>query len=722
LQLHHHSPSSNTPSSTSNSLSSPTSTSTPRRKQHASTSLKRSLSLIDLIFYGVGCSVGAGIYSLVGIGAHLAGPGIALSFALCGVACCFTSLSYAEFAARVPLAGSAYTFTYVSFGELCGWLVGWNLTLGYAVSASVVARSWAEYVVGFVQGLIRTNHQSWNNENSNTTTFSVSSVLHWSIHAPLPDLFSSKQPGQDDSDGYDNYECCPLAMVIIFLCTLVLLMGAKESTRFNTAMTILNLSILGLVVLAGLGSGTALQIDNLMPVLPHGWQGVGRAAGLVFFSYLGFDMVSCLSEEVKNPERNMPIGIIGSLLTSMFIYCTVSIVVVGMAPVELLGEDIPIVNALLVNACCNHKQQVDTSASSSDVGVATTCLSYACQPIQHWFLYVGSRIVSFGAIFGLTTACFACLMGQPRIFFSMAQDGLLFKIYAQVNPHTGVPTMGTILTGLFTALVACFVDLECLANAISLGTLQVFTFVNAGVIILRMTPPVVEKTTMTTTTTAVTSKPDGESDDFLGHDLTEDTTTKNRNQSRYSPAHHDERTPLLPDHGGAVIVRDAIREGQKMEMLPLPNDPNALMDDGKSTAKDDQSTLAVRKNGSRPHYLTIAFTICAVLIFAILSNNDHYHGLTTIQLILLLLLATCLCACAIVLGKLPQVAPPQTFTCPCVPIIPLLGILCNSYMMGSLPASTWFAIFLWLLVGVVFYFGYGMHHSELRGHATSTHP
>jgi amino acid transporter len=673
--------------------------------------------LIDLIFYGVGCSVGAGIYSLVGIGAHLAGPGIALSFALCGVACCFTSLAYAEFAARVPLAGSAYTFTYVSFGELCGWLVGWNLTLGYAVSASVVARSWAEYVVGFLQGLIRTNQYSLKEGNAtvvtrtitnSTITTSISSFLHWSIHAPLPDLLSPRKNARGESDSYDNYECCPLAMVIIFFSTVVLLTGAKESTRFNTAMTVLNLSILGLVVCAGLGSGTALELDNLMPVLPHGWQGVGRAAGLVFFSYLGFDMVSCLSEEVKNPERNMPIGIIGSLLTSMFIYCTVSIVVVGMTPVELLGEDIPIVNALLANSCCNHEQQVDAAATAASA--TTTCLSYACQPIQHLYLYVGSRIVSFGAIFGLTTACFACLMGQPRIFFSMAQDGLLFKIYAQVNPHTGVPTMGTILTGLFTALVACFVDLESLANAISLGTLQVFTFVNAGVIILRMTPPALAKT-MTTTI----SVPDEESDDSRDDELTKENATIDRNQSRYAHSHHDERSPLLPDLGGAVIVRDSIRKGRKLDIQLLSNDPNILMDAGNPTTRDVQSTLVVRTNGSWPHYLTVAYTICAVWGFAILSNADHHGSMTTIHMILLLLLTTCLCACAIVLWRLPQVAPPHTFTCPCVPIVPLLGILCNSYMMGSLPASTWFAIFLWLLVGVTFYFGYGIHHSELRG-------
>ena len=295
---------------------------------HAQTILKRTLHLHDLIFYGVGCSVGAGIYSLVGIGANLAGPSIALSFLLCGVACCFTSLAYAEFAARVPLAGSAYTFTYVTFGELCGWLVGWNLTLGYAISAAVVARSWAEYMVGFVEGFNSTN------------VFS----LTWMTKLPAPLL------GPD-------YTCCPLAMVIIGFCTLVLVTGAKESTRFNTAMTLLNLTVLGFVLMAGIGSGT-VHGDNLDPIFPHGISGMASGAGLVFFAYLGFDMVACLSEECINPERNMPIGIIGSLMVSMSIYTAVSLVVVGMAPVVLLGEDVPIINALLAKACCTHTDQM----------------------------------------------------------------------------------------------------------------------------------------------------------------------------------------------------------------------------------------------------------------------------------------------------------------------------------------------------------------------------
>jgi amino acid transporter len=536
-----------------------------------------------------------------------------LSFLLCGVACCFTSLAYAEFAARVPLAGSAYTFTYVSFGELCGWLVGWNLTLGYAVSAAVVARSWAQYLVGFVDGAV------------DVPTLTLTS---WTTHMPIPWL------------GGEGYECCPLAMVIIGLCTLVLVTGAKESTRFNTAMTLLNLTVLGFVLLSGMGSGT-VHLDNLTPIFPHGISGMAHGAGLVFFSYLGFDMVSCLSEEVKNPERNMPIGIIGSLLVTMTIYVSVSIVVVGMVPVSLLGEEVPIINALLANACCSHSDQISLSLADAQ----EACLTYSsssCSPILHPVLYVGSRVVSFGAIFGLTTATFACLMGQPRIFYSMAQDGLLFKIYGRVHPKTGVPTVGTVVTGICTALIACFIDLESLANAISLGTLQVFTFVNAGVIILRTRP---------------TASSDDEEDDDEQVGLLGLSSS-----------------PLVRDAEAATLARSLGLVKQSSRQI---RESARLSSQSSAASHSPSPRPCVHQNGSKPHTLTFLFTVCSILASAAFTNGWH-HGIVVVSILISI-------SCAVLLLRLPKSRPPDTFACPLVPGVPLCGIVCNSYMMGSMP-------------------------------------
>eukprot|EP00977_Amphora_coffeiformis_P014467 scaffold4060_cov190-Amphora_coffeaeformis.AAC.1 len=621
--------------------------------------LQRKLGLTDIIFYGVGCSVGAGIYSLVGIGATLAGPSIALSFLVCGVACCFTSLTYAEFSARVPLAGSAYTFTYVSFGELCGWLVGWNLTLGYAVSAAVVARSWAEYLVGFLQGYLDHGDNHGNDHQSRWVV--------WLTKFPILSYFGIVE----DS----SYTCCPLSMVIIGLCTLVLITGVKESTRFNTAMTLLNLSVLAFVLASGVGSGT-IHADNLLPLFPHGVAGMARGSGLVFFAYLGFDMVACLSEEVKNPARNMPIGIIGSLLVSMTIYVSVSIVVVGMAPISLLGEDVPIINALLANACCTHEEQVLQQSDAT----SSSCLSYAaCHEMLFPILYFGSRLVSFGAIFGLTTATFSCLMGQPRIFYSMAQDGLLFKIYKRVHPKTGVPTVGTILTGIFTAIVACFLDLATLANAISLGTLQVFTFVNAGVILLRM-----------------------RNDDSLA-----DATS----------IYAEELPPLLSRDVGtptSPIVQDP-RAAAVVRNLGLVKEPSWRIrwSSGKNSLRNFYN---VQTNGAKPIWLVIAYTACAILASVAIStatSETSGDGKPLMLCVAGILFVGMLVSAGFLLS-LPKSPPPETFACPFVPTVPLLGILCNSYMMGSLPTKTWLMILSWLAAGLVFYFGYGIHHSELN--------
>jgi len=688
------------------------------------TSLKRTLGVTDLIFYGIGCSVGAGIYSLVGIGAKVAGPAISLSFALCGIACCFTSLGYAEFAARVPLAGSAYTFTYLSFGELAGWLVGWNLTLGYAVSAAAVSRSWAVYVAGFFHGFLRDQSTNVNGELgvdqtlSATSRISADKVLQWLTKAPIPNLF-----------GGEDYECCPLAAIVILLCTSVLVTGAKESSRFNTVMTILNLMVLGFVVVTGWTTGNVRIHDNLLTpsFFPEGFDGVGRAAGLVFFSYLGFDMVSCLSEEVKNPERNMPIGIVGSLVASSIVYCVVSLTVVGMAPIELLGEDVPIVNALLANACCTYDEQVQDI--SADATPFYECLSYSsCDATNaidrngstfvFSLLINGSRVVSCGAIFGLTTATFACLMGQPRIFFSMAQDGLLFKIYGRVNPDRGVPIEGTIITGVVTAFVACFIDLESLANTISLGTLQVFTFVNAGVIILRMSPPLIPE--------IIELGVAEDSDEKIGTPFTFAANESKRSecsildeQSRLIPPlsmkagslrriynvsvdtssnRTSTRSALLPDEGGAILVREATRD---------LSGNSSLVDSGSDdTTKSGNQLRSLEQNGSKPHLLTLVTTICAVL-----SSTGVSHSWPA-WLIMTMLAITFLSAIA--LFRLPQISPPSTFSCPYVPAIPLMGIFANSYMMGSLPFSTWYVIAIWLLAGVCFYFSYGIHHSELR--------
>jgi len=775
-----------------------------------SAKLQRTLGVMDLIFYGIGCSVGAGIYSLVGLGAQTAGPAISLSFALCGIACCFTSLSYAEFAARVPLAGSAYTFTYVSFGELAGWLVGWNLTLGYAVSAAAVSRSWAVYVSQFVQGLFPKDSSSATTSSSSSMITVLDTILQWLVKAPLP--------------YYNQQDCCLLAAIVIILCTIVLIKGAKESTKFNTIMTILNLSVLGFVVVAGLVTGS-VRLDNLGLSSSfsslfassassesgelsdssassasessffgtNGFDGVGRAAGLVFFSYLGFDMVSCLSEEVINPERNMPIGIVGSLISSTVIYVVVSLVVVGMVPIALLGEDIPIVNCMLANACCTHEEQLqDVMIHQNENAADNTnhpfdCLSYSsCQQtaaaavddgassFSHFHflvLFMGSKIISVGAIFGLTTATFACLMGQPRIFYSMAQDGLLFEIYGRIDPHTGVPTAGTILTGLMTATVACFIDLESLANTISLGTLMVFTFVNAGIIVLRTTPPT-PTPTVTTDDEMIDVDENRNNNNNNSHDMLPTnerssliTTShrktmytnenENENQNKNKKCCGRRSCHLLPDEGGIMTIKQLQQSSRRssstasfVSISPSPSTSMSTTNNEHTPTRsnattsttsvdvDDGGSGGVRRdamhnnsNGLKPYWCTFLFTISAVLLSTGFSRG------WPLPLVLLFLLVLVVSTGVLFRLQLTTTttttsksksndaaagtntkndAASTSFQCPFVSAVPLLGILCNSYMMGSMPSSTWFVIMIWLMLGLGFYFTYGIHHSKLQ--------
>mmetsp|Transcript_8873 Transcript_8873/g.12642 ORF Transcript_8873/g.12642 Transcript_8873/m.12642 type:complete len:619 (-) Transcript_8873:185-2041(-) len=544
--------------------------------------LLRTLDLPDIILYGVGCSVGAGIYSLVGIGAELAGPAISVSFILCAIACMFTGLTYAEFAGRIPTSGSAYAFTYVAIGELPAWLVGWNMTLGYGISSAVVARSWAQYLFTFLKQSIRSEK--------------VLLIFGWLNSAKIP-LFG------------EDYSCCPLSALLIAACTFIILTGAKESARFNSIMTLVNLSMLGIVVFSGIDS---INVDNLVPFAPKGLAGIARGSGFVFFAYIGFDMVSCLSEEAKNPQKNMPRGIVGSLLASMTIYVVVALVVVGMAPLKLLGPNVPITNAMLANACCTHKEQL-LSPGYNDIG-PMQCLDIKfCDPVLRPMLLFGVRLVSFGAIFGLTTAAYTGIMGQPRIFYSMARDGLLFSVFGKVDQRSGVPKQGIIITGLVVAVTACFVDLEALADVISLGTLQVFTFVNAGVIILR-------------------------ADDNNKHS------------------------------------KDAAKDGK-------------LSNATKSIAGIISFTLSI--------------TIAKILY-------EQNLGITLIGLFLCFAILS-----AVWLQTVPMHNVPESFKCPSVPTVPLLGIAFNTYMMLSLPLVSWLSIFLYLLVGIAVYYFYGMTHSKL---------
>lgn len=509
------------------------------------------------------------------------------------MACILTSLAYAEFASRIPAAGSAFTYVYVAFGEFYAWVVGWNLILGYVGSASVAARAWGDYTSDFVMK-------------------SFSRRIVWIERLTEFAIFGESV----------HYTCSPLSMVIVAISTLVLLRGAKDSSRFNNIMTVANISILFLVIVAGV-STSSINVENMEPFAPKGLPGIMQGTGLVFFAFIGFDMVASLSEEVVNPEKNMPIGIVGSLIISTLIYVSVSLAVVGMAPFEFLGEKIPIVNAILVNACCTHEEQLQA-------GHPGECL-LECRSYERPVLVVVGHIVSGGAIFGLMASCFTSLMAQPRIFYQMAHDGLWFRLFAKLDPVTGVPKQGIILTGVVTAFLACFVPLEALANLISLGTLMVFTFVNAGVILLRL-----------------------------------------RNVSEASKA---EKHSNLTKEEHHKIFTQSNNMVALLLLLFTASMLGASIFFANSTAKTPVLLLLLLAalSGSLIHYIPDSWTVAS-------NQGDHEQS---------------------------------QFSCPLVPILPLGGVACNSFMMGSLPLSSWLLCLVWLALGIAFYFAYGIRHSTL---------
>eukprot|EP01116_Phalansterium_solitarium_P020096 TRINITY_DN5825_c0_g2_i2.p1 TRINITY_DN5825_c0_g2~~TRINITY_DN5825_c0_g2_i2.p1 ORF type:complete len:482 (-),score=176.59 TRINITY_DN5825_c0_g2_i2:159-1604(-) len=374
--------------------------------------LGRVLSLTDVIMYGVACTVGAGIFVVTGVVARTeAGPAIVVSFLLAAFSSLLSGFCYAEFAARFPVSGSAYTFSYVALGELVGWIIGWELTLEYALSASAIARGWAGYLTVFLEV----------------------------VGADVP-------PALAAYDLHGFLSLSPLAALLVVGCTLLLLMGLRESTRFTKAVTVINLSLMVFIIVIG---AMYLDTSNWTPFAPFGFDGIVTGAGTVFFSYIGFDSVSTLAAECRRPARDLPLGIFGTVTIATTVYIALSLVVTGLQKYSEMNLDAPL------------------SAAFEAAGL-------------DWV----AGVVAFCSLSTLTATTLVSLIGQPRIFFQMAKDGLMFSRFKQLSAKQ-VPLFGTVLTGAFSATLALLFDLGTLADMISIGTLMAFTMVCGGVLLLR---------------------------------------------------------------------------------------------------------------------------------------------------------------------------------------------------------------------------------------------
>lgn len=380
--------------------------------------LKKALGAFDLTMLGVGAIIGTGIFVLTGVAAAThAGPALVLSFVLAGIACVFAALCYSEFASSVPAAGSAYAYSYAAFGELMAWVLGWDLVLEYGVAASAVASGWSGYFQGLLSG--------------------------FGIH--LPKLLTS---------AYDPHAGTLIdlpAVLIILLITFLLTRGVKKTTSFNSVMVIIKVIVVLLFIVVG---AWYVKPENWSPFMPFGFSGVATGAATVFFAYIGFDAVSTAAEEVKRPQRDLPIGIISSLAICTLLYIVVSLILTGIVPYTQLNVKNPVAFALQF------------------IG-------------QDWV----AGFISLGAIAGITTVLLVMLYGQTRLLFAISRDGLLPKFLSRISEKSQTPAASSWMTGIVVSVFAGLIPLGRLAELTNIGTLFAFAVVSLGIVVLRKTQP-----------------------------------------------------------------------------------------------------------------------------------------------------------------------------------------------------------------------------------------
>jgi APA family basic amino acid/polyamine antiporter len=399
--------------------------------------LRRALGPLALISLGIGAIVGAGIFVLSGVAAQHAGPALVGSVILSGVGCAFAGLCYAEFASMIPVAGSAYTYAYATVGEFLAWVIGWDLILEYAVGATTVSIGWSGYFVSFLQR-----------------------TLHWPFPAEL-----SRSPWETSmlANGVHPVFNLPAAFIVVLITTL-LIVGIKESANFNSLIVMVKVGVVLLFIFFG---AVYVNRANWHPFLPpnegafgeFGLSGVLRGAGIIFFAYIGFDAVSTAAQEARNPERDMPIGILGSLGICTLLYIAVVLVLTGIMPFRQLNVPDPLALA------------IDST------------------PVRLWL----SPIVKIGALLGTTAVILVMMLGQTRVFYSMAHDGLLPRPFGKIHPRFRTPYLSTALTGACVALAGGLLPLRVVGELVSIGTLLAFVIVSGSVVGMRRLHPEIRR-------------------------------------------------------------------------------------------------------------------------------------------------------------------------------------------------------------------------------------
>ncbi len=441
--------------------------------------LRRTLGPVSLTALGIGAIIGAGIFVLSGLGAHYAGPGLMLSFVISGLGCAFAGLCYAEFAAMIPLAGSAYTYAYATLGELFAWIIGWDLTLEYAMGASTVSSGWSNHFIEFMR-IFKIDIPLWLAYDHWTALRTAENTIARAMaKAADPGLVEGSQAflqkvtaimDQQSSEllqrahdlvnaphlfGVDIGFNLP-AFCIALIITTVLVIGIRESARFNATIVTIKVAVVLFVIALGVRYiNSSNWGKDWSTFAPMGFSGIGAGAAYIFFAYIGFDAVSTTAQEAKNPQRDLPIGIICSLLVCTVLYILVASVLTGMVPWQDINIEAPLARAFL------------------DRGLTTA-----------------SHLITAGALAGLTSVMLVMLLGQTRVLYAMANDGLLpKKFFAAIHPKFRTPYKNTILVGILAAIVGSLTPIDDIGKMVNIGTLLAFVIVCIAVLVLRHTNP-----------------------------------------------------------------------------------------------------------------------------------------------------------------------------------------------------------------------------------------
>lgn len=699
------------------------------------TNLNRCLNLLDLTTLGVGSTLGLGLYVLAGqVASNKAGPGVVISFALAALASGFSALCYAEFAGRVPRAGSAYAYSYITVGEFVAFIIGWNLILEYVIGAASVARGFSGYLrfvwTHLVSALFQDTSTSTTTTKTlieNTSNFVMNSTQANNFNtshlvAPLATNNNSTQLILLDSvvvyvSKYFDWPSIAIVVVI----TAFILFGVKESTNVALAFTTVNMTVVLAVVLSSLSSldlhNWRLSKEEVPPgygeggFLPFGWSGVLAGSATCFFGFIGFDTIASSAEEAKNPKRNVPLSILLSLFISFLAYMSVAIVQTLLWPYY----------------------------DQNNITILPYIFDKLGMPITYW-------IVLLGAVAGLASSQLGGLYPLPRILYSMAQDRLIYGYLSHVNKRLKLPVRATIVGSVFIACLSCLLDIQDLADMVSIGTLAAYSLVSLSVLIVRYedrTSDTVDDSNILTSRLSfsdilsVQNKPSSSS--FALSPAQHEKSNGQHSQ----PADHENNNnnwpakPNLLDKNikinqlGSTIDKKKptckVNRPKLLDLLITWNSEDNEQSDDSSRGPDDQTSRQSKVLISLIVILTIILDILALFLTSSSSDADYSINSTsepteqekflnprTILLSIGSIVLVALMAVILMLSRLPVGRPPSQdmFQVPLVPLTPTLSILVNTFLMLNLSYLTWVRFTVWMSVGLFIYFTYGIWNSQ----------